>query len=388
MNELTTRRATTDLEVEEGGHLSHERSYNAREDSATDVIPADCSTMVQVTLAKRVVRPGSNKILCMAAQTSVPLHDDDIASVSDLGLKLSDGTSVVLSVSSFNDPSGSTATAPRQRTYQRQSDFTVDAVPIDRIYDPARYEPNRFRRKELPVSWCLALALTAGCALFAGASLLSPTHYKSTRIANAMQRNPVRQSANSSPTSLRKPSSTQQKTMKPVAVESNSHTAAPAPKPHVAPVAKTIHQKGSKAPIIKSASAQKPATPQHHQGFFIPPPPPVVPLLPYSYGAPMQMPPQTPSPPAQHSAHPTAARLQDPLDLPVERQVNTKASAAKTTVSSNNEPVPFSIKSNGKFGEPFQDTPAAPTRSKPAVVSEAPLPGADAPLERIKFPEH
>src|SRR5262249_28096730 len=61
---------------------------------------------IQVRLAKRFVRPGSNKITCLAAQTSVPLHDDELASVSNLALKLSDGTNVVMSLSFFDDAAG------------------------------------------------------------------------------------------------------------------------------------------------------------------------------------------------------------------------------------------------------------------------------------------
>lgn len=58
---------------------------------------------VEVTLAKRILRPGSNRVVCLAARTSVPLNDEDTASVSDLALRLSDGTNVVLSLSFFND---------------------------------------------------------------------------------------------------------------------------------------------------------------------------------------------------------------------------------------------------------------------------------------------
>lgn len=58
---------------------------------------------VQIRLAKRFVRPGSKKVTCLAAQTTVPLHDDERASVSNLALKLSDGTNVVLSLSFFED---------------------------------------------------------------------------------------------------------------------------------------------------------------------------------------------------------------------------------------------------------------------------------------------
>ncbi|HEY9871170.1 MAG TPA: hypothetical protein V6D08_18545 [Candidatus Obscuribacterales bacterium] len=67
-------------------------------DASREIAPT-----VQVTLAKRIVRPGSNRVVCLAARTSVPLSDDEAASVSDLALRLSDGTNVVLSLSFFND---------------------------------------------------------------------------------------------------------------------------------------------------------------------------------------------------------------------------------------------------------------------------------------------
>jgi hypothetical protein len=77
---------------------------------------------LELTLAKRILRPGTNRVVCLAARTSVPLNDDELASVSDVALKLSDGTNVRLSVSLFNDLGG------------------VGSAPFRRyIYDPNRY---------------------------------------------------------------------------------------------------------------------------------------------------------------------------------------------------------------------------------------------------------
>ncbi len=70
-------------------------------EASRDLVPS-----VQITLAKRIIRPGSNKVICLAAKTSIPLRDDELASVSDLALKLSDGTNVALSLSFFNDGGG------------------------------------------------------------------------------------------------------------------------------------------------------------------------------------------------------------------------------------------------------------------------------------------
>src|SRR5271163_409179 len=67
-------------------------------ETSTGMIPG-----LQVSLAKRVVLPGSRRVLCMAAHTSVPLHEDEISSVSELALRLSDGTSCLLSLQFFND---------------------------------------------------------------------------------------------------------------------------------------------------------------------------------------------------------------------------------------------------------------------------------------------
>ena len=70
-------------------------------EASRDLVPS-----VQITLAKRIIRPGSNKVVCLAARTSIPLRDDELASVSDLALRLSDGTNVALSLSFFNDAGG------------------------------------------------------------------------------------------------------------------------------------------------------------------------------------------------------------------------------------------------------------------------------------------
>ena len=99
---------------------------------------------VQVTLAKRIVRPGSNRVLCLAARTSVPISDDEAASVSDLALRLSDGTNVLLSLSFFND---STSEA---------------CLPLT----PSFYDPNRYSVRDEPklgmVFVIIALVALAG----------------------------------------------------------------------------------------------------------------------------------------------------------------------------------------------------------------------------------
>jgi hypothetical protein len=84
---------------------------------------------VEVTLAKRILRPGSNRVVCLAARTSVPINDDEMASVSDLALRLSDGTNVRLSLSFFNDAVRETIT-----------ETVSGGAPFNRYtYDPKRY---------------------------------------------------------------------------------------------------------------------------------------------------------------------------------------------------------------------------------------------------------
>lgn len=82
---------------------------------------------VQVSLAKKMVMRGSNQVVCLAANTSVPLNEDELASFSELALRLADGTNVVLNLSFFNDQDGGQF-------------ITNQYIPYDRcIYDPNRY---------------------------------------------------------------------------------------------------------------------------------------------------------------------------------------------------------------------------------------------------------
>ncbi|HEY9715117.1 MAG TPA: hypothetical protein V6C72_16725 [Chroococcales cyanobacterium] len=84
---------------------------------------------LEVRLAKRIIKPGSDRMMCLAAHTTVPLDDDEIASVSNLALRLSDGTNVALSLSFFND-----AVYPMQSQANRF------------YYDPKRYKEDRDSR--------------------------------------------------------------------------------------------------------------------------------------------------------------------------------------------------------------------------------------------------
>ncbi|HEY9777067.1 MAG TPA: hypothetical protein V6C81_25095 [Planktothrix sp.] len=99
--------------------------------ASRDIVPG-----VQVSLAKRVICPGSDRVLCLAAHTSVPMNDDELASVSDLALKLSDGTNVRLSLSFFNDSVANDIVMPLPRpNFARAGSFSRAAS----FYDPDRY---------------------------------------------------------------------------------------------------------------------------------------------------------------------------------------------------------------------------------------------------------
>jgi hypothetical protein len=94
-------------------------------EASREIVPS-----VEISLAKRIIRAGSNQVLCLAAHTSVPLNDDELASVSDLAVRLSDGTNVRLSLSFFNDQSVGCIPVTQPQY-----------IPLNRsIYDPNRYE--------------------------------------------------------------------------------------------------------------------------------------------------------------------------------------------------------------------------------------------------------
>lgn len=91
-------------------------------EASRDLVPH-----VRVSLSKRIVMRGSNQVVCLAAHTSVPLNEDELASFSELALRLADGTNVVLNLSFFNDQ-------------DRGQYIPNQYIPYDRcIYDPNRY---------------------------------------------------------------------------------------------------------------------------------------------------------------------------------------------------------------------------------------------------------
>lgn len=98
-------------------------------------------------MAKRIIRPGSNRVVCLAARTSVPLDEEAVASVSDLALRLSDGTNVVLSLGFFNDSTGG------------------EVIPLTRsLYNPNRYATKGNPRLATVIVACVLAALAGQVA--------------------------------------------------------------------------------------------------------------------------------------------------------------------------------------------------------------------------------
>ncbi|MDR3616049.1 MAG: hypothetical protein P4L53_21000 [Candidatus Obscuribacterales bacterium] len=144
-------------------------------EASRDLIPG-----MQISLARRIVRPGSDQVLCLNATTSVPMQDDEIASVSDLALKLSDGTNVRISLSFFNDgnecPSfnqNQTASTPQfqgQGYSRRQSSYS---------YDPDRYSMHSVKNEVHNHSNITSAMLVASAVALLGlcASINGPASY-------------------------------------------------------------------------------------------------------------------------------------------------------------------------------------------------------------------
>jgi hypothetical protein len=378
------------------------------ESEELDVLPngyptenIDFPTTVQVTLAKRILRPGSNKVLCMAAQTSVPLNEDDVASQSDLGLRLADGTSVRLSLSSFNDQTGP---AFGRRTYH-PADYSGPvvghrAIAQDRVYDPARYEPDRFKVKGMPnLTAAFMVALLAGAATVAAVSFTKTSstntskqsvvrkHTRPIMAVTSVPAIPHRAKANVPVKSLAVNSDSTATTNKPIPFKvSKQKVAKSADRSQSEDFGQ---QTNRKKPIASTGESKKESRSTARRGagsFFVPPPPPVVPLMAFPpYGmAPPQMQYQQPAPPT--------------IEQPV-KQVRSRRSEALSL----DLPPAFSIQTNGRFGAPFQEIPAKVSPQTAASlkadnvaknlhpqetpVVQAPIPGSQPQLERIVWPE-
>lgn len=117
----------------------------------------ELASTMQVSLAKRIIQPGTNRVVCLAAQTTVPMEEDDIASVSDLALRLSDGTNVKVSMSFFNDVALGGA---------------FPEATARRVYDPDWYDnhraPDSSNRLWLVFAAFLAVAFGSFCYFLPG----------------------------------------------------------------------------------------------------------------------------------------------------------------------------------------------------------------------------
>lgn len=395
------------------------------------MVGISCPTTVQVTLAKRIVRSGSDKVFCLAAQTSVPLYEDELASVSDLGLRLSDGTSVVLSLSAFNDRSGAgnQSRSAHQAVYEAPT--VCRGISHDRIYDPARYEPDRFRVRG-----------PSGLALLCMIAIMTTT------VIAAIQWSQLAKSPNAQPLSVSAtlPASSHSGSRKSAQVRTlleKSRSGDTTASSITVPVSKgagadlkttDLSVAGGGKVLIragnykrKSATGEAKSEQSHaaaatarrsKQGLFVPPPPPVVPLMPYPYPLQFQQSDSSPvsvQPPVQS---PIQSSITQPQMQPsgggvLSRQTAQSRPTPEQAKSSHahsapyGEPSIFSLKTNGRFGEPFVD--ALPVRTTPQNVQGAatatsthqavndsrqtppgaPLPGEGEPLqlERIPFPD-
>ncbi len=238
--------------------------------ASRDIIPT-----VEVSLAKRIVRPGSNRVLCLAAHTSIPLSETDIASVSDLALKLSDGTNVRLSLSFFNDATcndliPSMPSIPTIQTFQRT------------VYDPHRYERQLHKEPKFSLVFTSMAVLAASGLFFVCPQameliqpLLEPLPVKTAKSSVA----PI-QSHNV--TVAKKTPSTKVVSEQPQSPEVGKKEASGSKSRQTSRSSKRIarHNSGSKT----VASAKSSSSPQSHhkasaggrrESFLIPPPPPV-----------------------------------------------------------------------------------------------------------------
>jgi hypothetical protein len=204
---------------------------------------------LQVSLARRVVMPGSKKVLCMAAHTSVPLNDDEVSSVSQLALRLSDGTSCLLSLQFFNDTTGSEYIPPTYSSF---------------VYDPERYETVQ-GQSNLGV-FLVATALCAiVCFYHVAKSNTNTTHTQWKPAASAAPKTTAVKPA-AKPASTSASRTTEQHSSS--SLKQTSHTT----------VAREHHAQG--APHTRAPQTVHGPS----QSMFVPPPPPMV----YNWPAPRQ----------------------------------------------------------------------------------------------------
>jgi hypothetical protein len=315
-------------------------------DRSQTIIPG-----LQVTLAKRVVMPGSRRVLCMAAHTSVPISDNELSSVSELALRLSDGTSCLLSLKFFNDT--------------MDGGFT-NANPF--IYDPQRYETVHGQSN-------------LGVAILATAFVAITGYYYA--ISNSVMAN-----MHASHTPVIHKSASHSVIATPKVVQSSA-----APPKNLVPEAKVAPARATnaKTSVVKTSVAHKSssshaktnyseyAEPARSSG-FVPPPPPM-PVSPLPYNPAMSFPFYMPN-----SMQPPAAKRSLEVAKPkVIEQVTPKITEVTPKVmEATAKPV-------------VKESPVAPKRVEPVIeriqttseissAEAAPAPGEPLHLERIVIP--
>jgi hypothetical protein len=314
---------------------------------------------VEISLAKRIIKAGSNQVLCLAAHTSVPLNDDELASVSDLAVRLSDGTNVRLSLSFFNDQSVGCIPV-------NQPQF----IPLNRsIYDPNRYELRDEPKLGLVLGATALIALAGLYSVLNGPfSPFSPLHWQSTfqSIMSNTGKAPIKTIAAGPGVATLK--------ARPAKLDSGSSQNATrtdsTPSPRTAAGGETKSQSLSAKPKLPKLHQSKserafipppPNTPAIGQfkNMFVPPPPPMTYALPP--GAAL-----LPFDPLQGLA-PISAKTKPPVD----------AKAAHTTKSAVNDEGPVDPKSAGNVKTTIKAEPSLNARSASETMTTSGMPGAE-----------
>ncbi len=356
----------------------------------------EMATTMQVSLAKRIIQPGTNRVVCLAAQTTVPMEEDDLASVSDLALRLSDGTNVKVSMSFFNDVAfgaGFAETSAR------------------RFYDPDWYDnrraPDSSSRLWLVFAALMAVAFGSFCYFLPGGidKLAAEIVARMPRITSPIM-------INASPSRSAAPPAVQQGSTPPAANPFNRKAKKPG---------RTASKGQSTKVSHRSVKTLDGSTKASHSGYssksvLIPPPPPTAFAIPISQMAMYNMPPYAmpTSPveiPAKGSSTKPKAKPSKPLSLEIPKEAQASGNypssqnelvSVKSKVSNQSKPT-LSPEMNALFPEParaysrprsssgsYSERSEKQNTIRGAQSQSAPLPGSANPsqsdqpqLERI-----
>lgn len=288
----------------------------------------DIASTMQVSLAKRIIQPGTNKVVCLAAQTTVPMEDDDIASVSDLALRLSDGTNVKVSMSFFNDVA-------------LGADFAETTGR--RFYDPDWYDNHRATdssgRLWLVFAAFLAIAFGSFCYFIPGG-----IDRLAAEIAVRMPRVTTPPFMTNSPPSksILAPSAQHILPAAPESFPSNRKTKRATRTAKVQSIKSSSHRSGKNHDGAIKVSRSSP----NSRSMLIPPPPPTAFAIPISQMAMYNMPPYTmPNTPMEMpvksaSAKPKAkasSKTPNPMSLEIPKE-STPNTSSQESVQSQSKP--------------------------------------------------